>query len=69
MRYLSLCFGGVLELTEEEFKAQYGSQSGRIGSASAASNAGLPLELWGEIKIHSFSSISCHGLAFFFFLT
>ena len=48
MRYLSLWFGGILWLTPEEFKGQYGSQSGRIGSASAASNAGIPVELWGQ---------------------
>ncbi len=47
MRYLSLWFGGILGLTPEEFKGQYGSQSGRIGSALAASNAGIPVELWG----------------------
>jgi hypothetical protein len=48
MRYLSLWFGGILGLTPVEFKSQYGSQSGRIGSASAASNAGIPVELWGQ---------------------
>ena len=45
MRYLSLLFGGILGLTPEEFKGQYGSQSGRMGFASAASNAGIPVEL------------------------
>ncbi len=48
MRYLSLWFGGILGLTPEECKGQYGSQSGRIGSASAASNACIPVELWGQ---------------------
>jgi hypothetical protein len=48
MRYLSLWFGGILGLTPVEFKSQYGSQSGRIGSASAASNAGIAVELWGQ---------------------
>ena len=48
MRYLSLWFGGNLGLTPEEFKGQYGSQSGRICSASVASNAGIPAELWGQ---------------------
>jgi len=48
MRYLSLWFGGILGLTPEEFKGKYGSQSGRIGPASAASNAGIPVELWGQ---------------------
>jgi len=48
MRYLSLWFGGILGRTPEEFKGQYGSQSGGIGSASAVSNAGIPVELWGQ---------------------
>ncbi len=30
-----------------EFLSRYGSQSGRSGGALAASNAGIPLELWG----------------------
>ena len=46
MRYFSLWSGGILGLTPEEFKGHYGSQSGRIGFASAASNAGIPVELW-----------------------
>jgi hypothetical protein len=48
MRYLSLWLRGILGLTPEEFKGQYGSQSGRIGSASAASNADIPVEPWGQ---------------------
>jgi len=48
MRYLSLWFGGILGLTPEEFNGQCGSQSGRIGAASATSNAGIPVELWGQ---------------------
>ena len=48
MRYLSLWFGGILGLIPEEFKRRHGSQSVRIGSASAAYNAGIPVELWGE---------------------
>jgi hypothetical protein len=32
----------------EEFKDQYGPQSGRIGSASAAPNVVIPLELLGQ---------------------
>jgi hypothetical protein len=48
MRYLSLWFGVILGLTPEEFKSQYGSQSSRIGSTSRASNAGIPVELWGQ---------------------
>ena len=37
-----------LGLPRKSFKGQYGSQSGRIGSASAACNAGIPVELWGQ---------------------
>ena len=47
-RFLSLWFGGVLGCSAAEFKAQFGTQSGRSGGASAASNAGVPLELWGQ---------------------
>ena len=47
MRLFSFWFGGILG-TPEEFKGQYGSQSGRIGSDSAASNAGIPVELWKQ---------------------
>ena len=32
----------------QEFKALYGSQFGRSGGASTSSNAGIPLELWGQ---------------------
>ncbi len=46
MRFLSLWSGGVLGLSPEDVRNQYGSQSGRIGYASAASNAGIPVELW-----------------------
>jgi hypothetical protein len=35
-------------LSPEEFLAQYGSQPGRSGVTSAASNAGILLELWGQ---------------------
>ena len=48
MRYYFLWFGGILGLTPEESKNQYGSQSYRIGSSSAASNAGIPVILWGQ---------------------
>ncbi len=30
------------------FKKQFATQSGRSGSASAAANAGVPVELWGQ---------------------
>ncbi len=43
-----LWFGEVLGISTQEFKAQYGSQSGRTGGASAASNADIDLELWGQ---------------------
>ena len=48
MRYLSLCFGSVLGISTVEFKAQHGSQFGRICAASAASNDGIRVELWGQ---------------------
>jgi hypothetical protein len=48
MRYLSFWFGGILGLTPEELKGHYGSQSGLIGSASAASNAGILVDLWSQ---------------------
>ena len=48
VRYLSLWFRKVLGISTQEFKAQYGSQSGRSGGASATSNAGIPIELWGQ---------------------
>ncbi len=48
MRYVCLWLGGILGLTPEEFKSQYGSQLGRIGSASAAFNAGISVELCGQ---------------------
>jgi len=38
----------LLRLTPEEFRNQYGSQSGGICSASAASNVGIPVEFWGQ---------------------
>ncbi len=41
-------FRGILGLSAEKFKARHGYRSGRIGSASAASNAGIPVELWGH---------------------
>ncbi len=45
---MSLWFGEVLGIFTQEFKAQYGSQSGRSGGASAASNVDIDLELWGQ---------------------
>ncbi len=35
-------------LHKQDFKSQYSSQSGRSGSASATSNADIPLHLWGR---------------------
>ena len=60
-RYLSQWFGGVLGLTPVEFRAQFGTQSGRSGGASAASNAGIALELWGQHRAWaSFASQKCY---------
>ncbi len=47
-RYLSLWFGSVLDFSPEEFLRQYGTHSGRIGGASAAANAGVAIERWGQ---------------------
>ena len=46
--YLSLWFGKTLGLTPKEFRKELGTQSGRSGGASAAANARVPYELWGQ---------------------
>ena len=48
MRYMSQWFGGIFGLSPKEFRAQYGSNSCRSGGASAAANAGISQELWGQ---------------------
>jgi hypothetical protein len=48
VRYLSVWFGEVLGISTQEFKSQYGTQSGRSGGASTAYNADINLELWGQ---------------------
>ena len=45
---MSLWFGEVLGISTQKFKSQYGTQSGRSGEASPASNADIDLELWGQ---------------------
>jgi hypothetical protein len=45
---MAIKYAQYMWYTPEEFKGQYGSQSGRIGFAFAASNAGIPVELWGQ---------------------
>ena len=45
---MSLWFGEVLGILTQEFKIQCDSHSSRIGGASAASNAGIALELWAQ---------------------
>ena len=47
-RYLSLWFGSLLGLSPDEFLRQFGTHSGRIGGASAAANAGVAIERWGQ---------------------
>ena len=47
-KYIALWFGASLGLSSKEFSIVYGSQSGRSGVASAASNAGVSMELWGQ---------------------
>ena len=44
-KYLAIWFGASLGLSPNEFSIVYGSQSGRSGGASAASNAGVSMEL------------------------
>jgi hypothetical protein len=48
LRYLSLWFSGVMGVSVDAFRKQYATQSGRSGGASSASNAGVPLEDWGQ---------------------
>ncbi len=48
LRYLLLWFSGVLGTSPEEFRKQFGIQSGRSGGASAASNAIVAVELWSQ---------------------
>ena len=48
-RYLGLWFGPVLGLSPGAFLKVFGSQSGRSGGASAAANAGVPWERWGQL--------------------
>ena len=47
IRYLALWFGSILDLDPSDFRSQYGASSGRSGAASAAANAGVPVEQWG----------------------
>jgi hypothetical protein len=37
-----------LGLSAKDFLLQFGTQSGRSGGASAAANAGIPMERWGQ---------------------
>jgi len=46
LRFLSLWFSGVMGVLVAAFCKQLATQSGRSGGASAASNAGVPAELW-----------------------
>ena len=41
-------FSGVLKISTRDFRKQFGTQSGRSGGASAASNVGVGVELWGQ---------------------
>jgi len=46
--FISLWLRGAMGISPTKFHSLYGSQSGRNGGASAASNAGIPLALWGQ---------------------
>jgi hypothetical protein len=48
VRYLSPWFGEVLGFSTQEFNGQYCSKSSRSRGASTASNAYIPIELWGK---------------------
>jgi hypothetical protein len=48
LRFMGLWFSGALGTSVALFKKQRATQSGRSGSASAAANAGIPAELWGQ---------------------
>ncbi len=48
LRFMSLWFSGVMGVSVAAFRKQIATQSGRSGGASAASNAGVPAELWGQ---------------------
>ena len=48
LRLLSLWFSGVMGVLVVAFRKQFATQSGRSGGASAASNAGVLAELWGQ---------------------
>ena len=45
---MSLWFSGVMGVSVAAFRKQIATQSGRSGGASAASNGGVPAELWGQ---------------------
>ena len=47
-RYMSQWFGPIVGLSPAAFLKEFGSQSGRSGGASAAANAGVPWERWGQ---------------------
>ena len=48
LRYLSLWCSEIMGVSVAAFRKQFSTQSGRSGGASAASNAGVPWELWGQ---------------------
>jgi len=48
LRFMSLCFSGVMGVSVVVFRKQVGTQSGRSGGTSAAPRGGVPAELWGH---------------------
>ena len=46
--YLSKWFAPLLNMTAQQFLEKFGTKSGRSGGASAASNAGVAVERWGQ---------------------
>ena len=53
LRFMGLWFSGVLGTSVALFKKQWATQSERSGSASAAANAGILAEIWGQHGIGS----------------
>jgi integrase len=47
-RYLRRLLAPIVGISEEAFQRRFGTQSCRSGGASAAANAGIPFEVWGQ---------------------
>jgi integrase len=47
-RYLRQLLAPIVGISAAEFQRRFGTQSCRSGGASAAANAGIPFEVWGQ---------------------